>query len=163
MNAAPSVQFALPGDWRKAELDDPAAISALTDLLPDDQKEGSAWLQSVGAAGAQTLLLSIRSKPPSAIVFIWPPDEATGDPSVSSVRTRLGVDGEVVPHRGGYATIRHRPTAKKSAADVITYALAHPETGRILIVRCMAFDGRFEDFMVEDFDLASGDMTWEES
>lgn len=163
MSATPSVQFALPGDWRQAELDDPAAVSALTDLLPDDQHGESTRLEAIGATGAQTLLLNIRSTPPSAIVFIWPPDQLDGDPSIEGLRTRLGLEGEVVPHQGGYATVRHRRAAQGSDADVVTYALAHPESGRVLVVRCMAFDGRFEDFKIEDLDLAVGDMTWGET
>ncbi|MGJ9421857.1 hypothetical protein [Aeromicrobium sp. CF3.5] len=156
------MQFALPGEWRKADLDDPAALAALTGLLPDEQQGSTPWLESIRAAGAQTLLLSIRATPPSAIVFIWPPEEADGDPSVEGLRRRLGLEGEVITHHDGYATLRQHQTAESSPVDVVTYALAHPDSGRVLVVRCMAFDGRFEEFKIEDFDLAASDLAWEE-
>lgn len=163
MSSAPRVDFVLPGVWRKAELDDPVAVRALTDLLPDASRGAAAWLDSIREAGAQTLLLNIGSTPSSAIVFIWPPAETRGDPSVDALRTRVGIVGDVLAHAGGYAMVRHREVHENPPQDAVTYAVAHPDTGRVLIVRCMAFDGVLEDFKVEDFDLAAGDLTWEES
>jgi hypothetical protein len=162
---APAVRFALPGRWLKAELDEPAAVAAVTDLLPDEHPGGGggAWLDSLRAAGAQTLLLRVGSEPQAAIAFIWPPDLTGGDASPEALGTRLGLDGEPVAHVHGYATVRQRVTGEGSPRDVVTYGLAHPASGRVLVVRCMAFDGPFPDLLLEDLDLAAGDLTWDES
>jgi hypothetical protein len=161
--AVPSVRFALPGRWLKAELDDEAAVAALSDRLPDEQRGDGAWLSSLRAAGAQTVLLRPGSTPAASIVFIWPPDESRGETSADALRTRLGIDGDVVPHDAGYAVVRERHPGAGSAQDVVTYAVAHPDTGRVLVLRCTAFEAPFEDFMVRDFDLAAGDLTWDET
>lgn len=163
MIAVPSVRFALPGRWFKTELDDPAEVTALTDLLPDDQRSNGAWLESLRATGATTALLRPSSTPATAIVFIWPPDESRGDPSAAALRTRLGIEGDDVPHDAGYATIRVRQARAGATPEVVTYALAHPDTGRVLVARCTAFAEPFKDFMVRDFDLAAGDLTWDET
>jgi hypothetical protein len=163
MSPAPSVRFALPGQWVKAELDDPAAVAVLQDLLPDDHRGAGAWVESLRAAGAQTLLLRPRSTPATAIVFIWPPELSHGDASAAALRARLGIEGEPVEHDRDYATLRHRASGEDPAQDVVTYALAHPETGRILVVRCIAFDEPFKDYMVDDLDLAAGDLAWDET
>ncbi|KAA1380538.1 hypothetical protein [Aeromicrobium fastidiosum] len=163
MSPIPSVRFALPGRWLKAELDDPAAVSALSDMLPDGGREADAWLDSLRAAGAKTLLLRVQSSSAAAIVFIWPPGESHGDASAAGVRTRLGLDGETVPNGKGYTVVRDRRAKEGSEQDVVTYGVAHPETGRILVVRCMAFDHTFEPLEVEDFDLAAANLTWDET
>lgn len=163
MSTAPQVRFALPGRWVKAELDDPAAVAALSELLPDDHHGADAWVQSLRAAGAQTVLLRVGSEPTAAIVFIWPADQSRGETSTEALRTRLGIEGDVVAHPGGYATVRQRQPSESSPQDVLTYSLVHPDTGRILMVRCMAFDGPFPDVMVEDLDLAAGDLVWDEA
>jgi hypothetical protein len=155
------VRFALPGRWVKAELDDPAAVAAASDLLPDDPRGAAGWLQSLRAAGAQTLLLRVGSEPAAAIVFIWPTDLSQGEASTAALRSRLGIDGEPVAHQGGYPTVRRRETNESSPQDVVTYAMTHPESGRVLIVRCMAFDGPFPEIMLEDLDIAAGNLMWD--
>lgn len=162
MSALPAVRFALPGRWVKADLDDDSAVAALTDLLPDDQDRGGAWLESLRAAGAQTVLLRPQSTPVTVIVFIWPTGHERGDATTDGLRARVGLEGDVVPHEAGYSVVRHRGTAG-SSQDVVTYALAHPDTGRVLVVRCTAVEGSFEDYMIRDFDLAAGDLTWIET
>ncbi|MCL3820367.1 hypothetical protein [Aeromicrobium wangtongii] len=163
MSTVPSVRFALPGQWVKAELNDPAAVAALQDQLPADYRGAGAWVESLRAAGAQTLLLRPGSTPPAAIVFIWPAELSRGDASPAALRARLGIEGEPVKHERDYAALRQRATSESTAQDVVTYALAHPETGRVLLVRCIAFDGLFEDYMVDDFNLAAGNLAWDET
>ncbi|KQX74311.1 hypothetical protein [Aeromicrobium sp. Root472D3] len=163
MTTVPSVRFALPGRWVKAELDDPEAVSTLRGLLPDDHPGGEAWLESLRAAGASTLLLRVQSRSAAAIAFIWPPRESSGDPSLEGLRARLGVEGQSIAHERGYATLRDRRTGAGASQDVVTYGVSHPDTGRILVVRCMAFDHTFEPIELEDFDLAAGDLTWDET
>lgn len=163
MIAVPSVRFVLPGRWLKAELDDEAAVTALTNRLPEDQRGDAAWLSSLRAAGAQTVLLRPGSTPATSIVFIWPPDESRGEASADALRVRLGIEGDVLPHEAGYAVVRRRSTHAASSQDVVTYAVAHPDTGRVLMLRCTALEGPFEDYMVRDFDLAAGDLTWDET
>ena len=56
MTTVPSVRFALPGRWVKAELDDPEAVSTLRDLLPDDYRSvplREALLRSLDDDGAE--------------------------------------------------------------------------------------------------------------
>jgi hypothetical protein len=162
MSTAPSARFALPGRWVKAELDDPDAVAALQARLPEEH-QGGTWLEPLRAAGAQTLLLRPSSDPPTAIIFVWPEDQSHGDASLAALRERSGLDGEPVEHRAGYATVRRRETGESPRRDLVTYALAHPESGRVLVVRCIGFDGHFEDYMVDDIDLAAGDLTWDET
>lgn len=158
----PEVVFALPGEWVRSRLDDERHVAELENLLDGLTEDPTSWLASTTALGGVLMMFRIRSEPSVAILFAWPPDEAHGDPSLAGLRMRLGADGEVIEHAAEYSCVRIRSHAGPGAGEVLTYGVAHPESGRLLMVRVTAFDGSFDELQVEDYDFSVGQMWWEE-
>ena len=158
----PEVVFALPGEWVRADLRDDRQVAELTDLMDGVADDPVAWIAGTTAVGGVLMMFRIRSEPPVALLFAWPPGEEDGDASMSGLRGRLGVDGAPVDHAAGYACVRERSQSGADGADVLTYGLVHPDSGRLLVVRFTAFGAPFDEIDLDDYDLSVGHMWWEE-
>lgn len=158
----PEVVFALPGEWVRAGLADEREVAELASLLDGSADDPVSWLASATALGGVLMMFRIRSEPSVALLIAWPPGEESGDPSLAGLRSRLGVDGDVIEHAGGYACVRARSHVGPDDTDVLTYGVVHPDSGRLLLVRVTAFDGPFDELDLEDYDLCVSHMWWEE-
>ena len=116
-------------------------------------KRSAHWLSARG----------IRTSPPVLLSVIWPRHEASGEPTLETTRQRLGGTSVEVEHDSGYLCARTRTASEDPLTDTLTYAVVHPTTGRLLVVRVTAFEDRLDDLDVGDYDFTIGQLTWDES
>lgn len=157
----PDVAFALPGEWVQVDLDDHRHVRELANLLEDLEDDASSWLARARALGGAVLMLRVRATLSVALLIAWPPDDQSGEASMSGHGDRLARAADAVEHAVGYPCERVRSAA--DGTDVLTYTVVHPESGRMLLVRVTAFNGRFTDLDVEDYDFAVSRMWWDEA
>lgn len=158
----PKVTLMLPGEWISARTDDEGAIERLQALAGDKGPAIQSLFQQSAAAGAVLLMFRIRSSPPVLLTVIWPRDLEPGHPTIDSTRQRLGIEGSEIEHTLGYPCIRARESSDQPFTDTLTYGVTHPDTGRLLVVRVVAFEESLSDLDVSDYDFALGQLSWQE-
>lgn len=158
----PEVVFALPGEWVRVGLADEREVAELANLLDGVADDPVSWIASTTALGGVLMMFRIRSEPSVALLIAWPPGEESGDPSLAGLRSRLGADGDVLEHSADYACVCIRSRVGPDDAEVLTYGVVHPESGRLLLVRVTAFGGPFDELDLDDYDLCVSHMWWEE-
>ncbi len=157
----PKVTLMLPGEWISARPDDTSTVTKIQALAGDHGPAIASLFERSAAAGAVLLMFRVRSSPPVLLSVTWP-RTGSADRAATDAPPQVRSDGVAIEHAAGYPCARTRESSDDPYTDALTYALTHPETGRLLVVRVVAFEESFDDLDVADYDLAVTQLTWEE-
>lgn len=165
--ARPAVELVLPGTWMKVPVGDRAREEALLDWMRDSGPDGAsraaqarAQLDQLAYNGGDLMML--RQDRSTLLVTAWPPllpppaVFTGGEAALQSLRAEAGGTGVPVESEHGFHVIRVDDDAGEAPAS--TYWIAHPRSGRILILFVTDYDeGHASTWL---YDAVAGAITW---